>query len=36
MLNLTSYREDEWLVRTPIVRKLRQYGVPFQWLTENA
>jgi hypothetical protein len=36
MLNFTSYREDEWLVRTPIARALRQLGVPFDWLTEHA
>ena len=36
MLNFTSYREEEWLVRTPIARKLRELGVPFDWLTEHA
>ncbi len=36
MLNFTSYRDKEWLVRTPIARKLRELGVPFQWLTEHA
>ncbi len=35
MLNFTSYSNDEWLVRTPIAWKLRQLGVPFEWLTEN-
>jgi hypothetical protein len=35
MLNLTSYRHDEWLVRTPVARKLREHGVPFEWLTEH-
>lgn len=36
MLNFTSYSEEEWLVRTPVARKLRQLGVPFEWLTERA
>jgi hypothetical protein len=36
MLNFTSYREEEWLVRTPVARKLRELGVPFEWLTEHA
>jgi hypothetical protein len=36
MLNFTSYSDEEWLVRTPVARKLRQLGVPFQWLTERA
>jgi hypothetical protein len=36
MLNFTSYSQDEWLVRTPIARKLRELGVPFEWLTENS
>jgi hypothetical protein len=36
MLNFTSYHEDEWLVRTPVARKLRERGVPFEWLTEHA
>jgi hypothetical protein len=36
MLNFTSHREDEWLVRTPVARKLRELGVPFEWLTEHA
>jgi hypothetical protein len=36
MLNFTSYRQEEWLVQTPIARKLRERGVPFEWLTENA
>jgi hypothetical protein len=36
MLNFTSYSEDEWLVRTPVARKLRELGVPFEWLTEYA
>ena len=35
MLNFTSNREDEWLVRTSIARKLREVGVPFEWLTEH-
>jgi hypothetical protein len=36
LLNFTSYREEEWLVRTPVARKLRDLGVPFEWLTEHA
>jgi hypothetical protein len=36
MLNFTSYSEDEWLVLTPVARKLRDLGVPFDWLTEHA
>jgi hypothetical protein len=36
MLNFTSYRDREWLVRTPVARKLRALGVPFAWLTERA
>jgi hypothetical protein len=36
MLNFSSQREEEWLVRTPVARKLRELGVPFEWLTENA
>jgi len=35
MLNFTSYSEEQWLVRTPVARKLRKLGVPFEWLTEN-
>lgn len=36
MLNFTSYSDEEWLVRTPVARKLRELGVPFEWLTEHA
>jgi hypothetical protein len=36
MLNFTSYADAEWLVRTPVARKLRELGVPFEWLTEHA
>jgi hypothetical protein len=36
MLNFTSNKEEEWLVRTSIARKLRELGVPFEWLTEHA
>jgi hypothetical protein len=36
MLNFTSYSEEEWLVGTPVARKLREGGVPFEWLTEHA
>ena len=35
MLNFSANRLDEWLVRTPIARKLRKLGVPFEWLTEH-
>ncbi len=36
LLNFTSYSDAEWLVRTPVARKLRELGVPFDWLTEDA
>jgi hypothetical protein len=36
MLNFTSYRDREWLLRTSVARKLRDLGVRFEWLTENA
>jgi hypothetical protein len=35
MLNFSSQREEEWLVRTPVALKLRELGVPFEWLTEH-
>lgn len=35
MLNFTSHKEEEWLVQTSIARKLRELGVPFDWLTEH-
>jgi hypothetical protein len=35
MLNFNSNKEEEWLVRTSIARKLRELGVPFEWLTEH-
>lgn len=35
MLNFTSNKEEEWLVLTSIARKLRELGVPFEWLTEH-
>ena len=35
MLNFTSNREEEWLVQTSVARKLREIGVPFEWLTEH-
>jgi hypothetical protein len=35
LLNCSGHRVDEWLVRTPLVRKLRELGVPFEWLTEH-
>jgi hypothetical protein len=35
LLNFTSSREEEWFVRTSIARKLRELGVPFEWLTEH-
>ncbi len=36
MLNFSSNRLDEWMVRTPVARKLRELGVRFEWLTEHA
>ena len=36
LLNFSSNREEEWLVRTPVARKLRELRVPFEWLTEHA
>ena len=36
ILNFASYSEKEWLVRTPVARKLRQLGVSFEWLAERA
>jgi hypothetical protein len=36
MLNFSSNRDEEWLVRTPVARKLREFGVPFEWITEHA
>jgi hypothetical protein len=36
MLNFTSYSDAEWFVQTPVARKLRELGVSFEWLTENA
>ena len=35
MLNFSSTREDTWSVYTPVAAKLRELGVPFEWLTEN-
>ena len=35
MLNFTSNREEEWLVQTSVARKLRELGLPFEWLTEH-
>jgi hypothetical protein len=35
-LNFSSSSEDEWAVRTDVVRALRIAGVPFEWLTEDA
>ena len=35
LLNFTSNREEEWLVQTSVARKLRELGVPFEWLTEH-
>jgi hypothetical protein len=35
LLNFTSNSEDEWLVGTALARKLRELGVPFEWLTEH-
>ena len=36
LLNFSANRLDEWLVRTPVARKLRDLGVTFEWLTEHA
>ena len=36
MLNFSANSEMDWYVRTPVARKLRELGVPFEWLTENA
>ncbi len=36
MLNFSSQREEEWLVRTPVARRLRELGIAFEWLTEHA
>jgi hypothetical protein len=36
MLNCSSTREDTWSVYTPVALKLRELGVPFEWLTEHA
>jgi hypothetical protein len=36
MLNFSSNREDVWMVKTSIARKLREVGVPFEWLSEHA
>ena len=36
LLNFTSNREEEWGVQTSVARKLKELGVPFEWLTENA
>lgn len=33
---ITSYKVNEWWVRTNFVRRLQEFGVPFEWLTENA
>lgn len=35
MLNLSSTRPDVWSVMTPVARKLRELGLPFEWLTEH-
>lgn len=35
MLNFSAHELDEWLVRTDVARKLRELGVPFEWLTEH-
>jgi hypothetical protein len=36
MLNFSSNRDEEWMVKTSVARKLRELGVPFEWLTEHA
>jgi hypothetical protein len=35
MLDFSSTRDGVWMVYTPVARKLRELGVPFEWLTEN-
>ena len=35
MLNFSANRQDAWYVRTPVARKLRELGVPFEWVTEH-
>jgi hypothetical protein len=35
MLNFSANRQDVWLVQTPVARKLRELGVPFDWVTEH-
>lgn len=35
MLNFSAYRANEWVVQTPVALKLREKGVPFEWLTEH-
>jgi hypothetical protein len=35
MLNFSANRVDEWLVLTPVALKLRELGVPFEWITEH-
>jgi len=35
MLNFSANRLDAWMVRTPIALKLRELGVPFEWITEH-
>jgi len=34
MLNFSANRLDEWMVYTPVARKLRELGATFEWLTE--
>lgn len=36
MLNYSATRPDVWSVMTPVPRKLRELGIPFDWLTEHA
>jgi hypothetical protein len=36
MLNFSSNSEHEWFVGTSVARKLRELGVPFEWLSEHA
>jgi hypothetical protein len=36
MMNFSSTGSGTWAVWTPVARKLREVGVPFEWLTENA
>jgi hypothetical protein len=36
MLNYSSSQPDVWAVMTPVARKLRELGVPFEWINGPA